>query len=919
MTLSPAPVRELELEASPTSVLRGLRGTDGLVALVGDWCGGGAVLAYEPAVVLPEDADPFALPDVWDVGPETAGFHGGWIGLWGYRLHHRLERTPPAPPRPHPQREHWLARYDWVLRYDVVGRRWWFESVLPPDQFERAFGRVVRRLADATPEPRPCTFDPFVMDHGPERYRAAIAKARHHIWAGDIFQANICTSFTSRVQGDPLDAFCSGVDALAPAYAAYIDTGDRQVVSLSPELFLRMQGREVTTRPIKGTAPATQDPALLARSAKDRAENVMIVDLMRNDLGRVCETGTVKVTSLAAPERGAGVRHLVSEIRGTLPEDASVADLLTATFPPGSVTGAPKVRAMEVIHDLEATGRELYTGAIGYLSPVAGLETSVVIRTFEIAGDDCWIGVGCGIVADSDPDAEVAEAFTKLDPLLAAVGATRAAASATTPPAPAPTTDVTSASLIPTTMTWPPDTAAGVFDTLLVRAGQPVELAAHLDRLAASVEELYAGHVDRGALEARIREAAQGMDRSRVRLTFVPETGSVEVICESIGPDDLDPRTLEVRRHPGGLGAHKWSDRRAVNNARKAADVLLVDETGHVLECGTANIFVVLDDQVCTPPLDGRILPGTVRRRVLDLIHRHGIPMSQRTLPLHELAGSIEVFSTSSIRGVQPIVAIHDVGTWPVGPMTTWLREKLSGRPAYADPGTAVRGDGARVLIVDNYDSFTYNLAQRLRTLGAAVDVLRNDRVDLAELRAGARDGSLTHVVISPGPGRPEDAGRSVAVVQAIGADLPVLGVCLGHQCIGAAYGASVVCASRPVHGSRSLVHHDGKGVYRTLEAPFVAGRYHSLVLTDLPDVLAATAYTAEGVLMGVRHRSLPVEGVQVHPESILTDFGDQILGAFLWQAPASHHLDDPAPDGPLLPHEAQQRTRAPRSVARRS
>jgi para-aminobenzoate synthetase/4-amino-4-deoxychorismate lyase len=186
------------------------------------------------------------------------------------------------------------------------------------------------------------------------------------------------------------------------------------------------------------------------------------------------------------------------------------------------------------------------------------------------------------------------------------------------------------------------------------------------------------------------------------------------------------------------------------------------------------------------------------------------------------------------------------------------------------------------VLILDNYDSFTYNLAQRLRSLGAAVDVVRNDRIDVPALRAGAADGSFTHLVISPGPGTPDDAGISVAAVRAVGAHTPVLGVCLGHQCIAVAYGARVVGAPWPVHGQASLVHHDGLGVYAGLEGPLVAARYHSLVVADLPPALLATAHTADGILLGVRHAWHPVEGVQVHPESILTPQGSTMLSTFI-------------------------------------
>jgi para-aminobenzoate synthetase/4-amino-4-deoxychorismate lyase len=521
-------VRLLSLADPPTSVLRRLRDEPGLVGLVGAWAGGGAILGCRPAEV--HEGDPFEPPDRWGEVASGDAFGGGWIGLWGYQLNRLLEQIPPPPTRPQPQPDSWIARYDWVLRYDATRRRWAFETLLQGGAADTAYDEAVRLVARPE-ERRPFTLEPFAMASGPDHYRKAVAAAREHIWAGDIFQANICTRFDTGLEGDPLDVFCAGVDALSPDHAAYLDTGDRQVVSLSPELFLRRTGREVVTRPIKGTAPASQDPDVLERSAKDRAENVMIVDLMRNDLGRVSETGTVRVTSLAEPEPGAGVRHLVSEVRGTLAPEASDVDLLRATFPPGSVTGTPKVRAMEVIHELEATGRELYTGAIGYLSPGAGLETSVVIRTFEVSGRDCWIGVGGGIVADSDPDRELAEVFTKVDPLLAAVRATRSTTAAPPRPHRDPQRWEVAAAEGPA-----PDPGSGVFDTLLVRDGEPVALRAHVDRLADSVVRLYGVPVERDALAARIRADSSAIRTARVRTAYDPTAG--EWVIEAQGVED---------------------------------------------------------------------------------------------------------------------------------------------------------------------------------------------------------------------------------------------------------------------------------------------------------------------------------------------------------------------------------------------
>ena len=188
-----------------------------------------------------------------------------------------------------------------------------------------------------------------------------------------------------------------------------------------------------------------------------------------------------------------------------------------------------------------------------------------------------------------------------------------------------------------------------------------------------------------------------------------------------------------------------------------------------------------------------------------------------------------------------------------------------------------------RVLVIDNYDSFVYNLVQELGELGADPVVFRNDAIDVAGIRAAAPDA----VLISPGPGRPEDAGVSLAVIAELAGELPILGVCLGHQAIGQAYGGDVVSAPTLMHGKTSAIHHQGEGVFAGLPDPFVATRYHSLVVepSTLPDVLEVTARTVDGVIMGLRHRELPIEGVQFHPESILTPSGPSLLANFLAQA----------------------------------
>ena len=186
----------------------------------------------------------------------------------------------------------------------------------------------------------------------------------------------------------------------------------------------------------------------------------------------------------------------------------------------------------------------------------------------------------------------------------------------------------------------------------------------------------------------------------------------------------------------------------------------------------------------------------------------------------------------------------------------------------------------SHVLLIDNYDSFTYNLVQALMTLGAEVTVRTNDRVTVDE----ARELMPSHLMISPGPGRPEDAGVSIDMIESFCGDIPILGVCLGHQALAVAFGGSVGSALSLMHGKSSPIYHDRKTIYEGVPNPFPAGRYHSLAVHEeqLPDVLSISAYTSDGEIMGVRHRELPVEGVQFHPESLLTPAGDRLLQNFL-------------------------------------
>ncbi|MBA2697387.1 MAG: aminodeoxychorismate synthase component I, partial [Nocardioidaceae bacterium] len=416
--------RRLDACLEPLQLLRALRDQPGLFGLMGAWHDSSAIVGFAPARRLSIEADPFAavgdLPRV-----DSAGcFGGGWVGAFGYQLGGRVEQLPPAPHRPVPLPPFSLAYYDHVLVNDTEG--WWFEGLVDEangSRIDRQLSLIQELLRDADGSTEPYTCEGFVARPDGAGHRLAVSTTLRRLAAGDIFQANICRRFEAEFHGDPLDAFCAGVEQLEPKFAAFLRTPHGAVASFSPELFLRRQDRQVRTAPIKGTAPLDSDVHELSTSAKNRAENVMIVDLMRNDLGRVCLPGSVKVEDIARAEQHTGVWHLVSDVVGELAPGEDDTSLLRATFPPGSVTGAPKVRAMQLIHEVEATGRETYTGAIGYVSPCAGLELNVAIRTFEFAAGRVWLGAGGGVVIDSTPQGELSETLVKAAPLVAAIGA----------------------------------------------------------------------------------------------------------------------------------------------------------------------------------------------------------------------------------------------------------------------------------------------------------------------------------------------------------------------------------------------------------------------------------------------------------------------------------------------------------------
>lgn len=589
--------------------------------------------------------------------PGLPRFVGGLVGYLGYDVVRFFEPTVPIQPERAWPEAIFLQANTLVVFDHAYGRLMLLAIAEDEQDMEAATARLndlEARLKSPLPEQKiaqpPLVAGGMRSNKTREEYMEMVHRAQEYIRAGDIFQVVPSQRLSRKTSATPLDIY-RALRRLNPSpYMFYFDFGSLtaptplRLIGASPEVHVRLEGRRALIRPIAGTRPrgksASEDAIIeqeLLADPKERAEHVMLVDLARNDLGRVCLSGSVRVSEEMVIEHYSHVMHIVSQVEGELRPEQDAFDLLQATFPAGTVSGAPKVRAMQIINELEGQPRGIYAGVVGYFSYDGSLDTCITLRTLVMHGDTVYIQAGGGVVADSDPEREYQESLNKARALIVAV------------------------------------------------------------------------------------ENAEGQ--------------------------------------------------------RKGAENIALTE-----------------------------------------------------------------------------------------------------------------GRGLRVVLIDNYDSFTYNLAQYLGELGAEVRVFRNDAVRVEDIEAL----NPSHLVISPGPGTPADAGISNEVIRRLGPHIPTLGVCLGHQCIAAVFGGDVVRAPRLMHGKTSLIQHNGKDLFAGLPSPFQATRYHSLIVKEpLPPALEVTAITAEGEVMGLRHREYPIFGVQFHPESILTQYGKELLMNFLAMKPVT-----PAPKG---------------------
>ena len=385
--------------------------------------------------------DRLAVCEGFEADPDLPPFCGGAVGYLSYDAARLFETVPDRHPRQSDVPDALFLLYEAVAAFDHSRERLLLLTADSPDR-EAARGRLDRlQAALAAPGPSVPPAEagprvsqpPFAPEVPREGFLRAVLEAKEAILSGEVYQVVLSQRWTATLGCDPFDVYCA-LRALNPSpYLFYLETREAAVFGASPEMLVRCRGSVALTRPIAGTirrgADSEEDEALAAlllADPKERAEHVMLVDLARNDLGRVCETGSVEVTRSADVERYSHVQHLVSEVRGTLAGGRRSTDALASCFPAGTLTGAPKIRAMELIDELEWCRRGIYGGAVGYLDRSGNLDMAIAIRTAVVEKGVCRIQAGAGVVADSVPESEYREAESKAEALFEAVRVARA-------------------------------------------------------------------------------------------------------------------------------------------------------------------------------------------------------------------------------------------------------------------------------------------------------------------------------------------------------------------------------------------------------------------------------------------------------------------------------------------------------------
>lgn len=504
----------------------------------------------------------------------------------------------------------------------------WFALTKTPD----------RMPAGKLPDEMNSTNSASVRDLGlsetPQSYEQSIHKIKHYIETGYTYQVNYTMRYRGILEGSARALYQNLRSQQRVNYAAFIETDEWAILSLSPELFFRREGRNVMMKPMKGTAPrgkTREEEQLLARALqeneKERSENLMIVDLLRNDLGKVCETGTIRVELPMEVERYETLLQMTSTITGRLNEEVSITDLLRATFPSGSITGAPKLSTMRIIDELEQARRNIYTGSIGFIAPEASVFNVAIRTTFvDLKTSAIEMGVGSGILYEADPLREYRECELKGKFL----------------------TEPYQSFRLLETILWNP------------KEGYLL-LPLHLDRLMNSAD-YFLFTANRQSIESALRakesELFKQADSQRVRL-LVDDAGQVEIDAgplEAFNEIPVKVRLSEQKTNSGDRFLfHKTTARSLYDSELQRAhnegyfDVLFRNERDEITEGAITNVFIKKGGIFYTPPLSSGVLAGTYRKHLIDT---KPFPIQERVLYVDDLERADEIYLTNAIRGM---------------------------------------------------------------------------------------------------------------------------------------------------------------------------------------------------------------------------------------------------------------------------
>jgi para-aminobenzoate synthetase / 4-amino-4-deoxychorismate lyase len=515
----------------------------------------------------------------------------------------------------------------------------WFGAYRTPYIFDHGTGCFASAefLHDCSSEPQSEIAeiaDNVALDISESDYLAKILKIKDFLAQGETYQVNFTDNIMLRKSVSPLGAYLGLSRQQSVAYSAFMNLGDHHVLSFSPELFFRTENSRIVTRPMKGTmsrgrdAKEDQEMALRLRNdAKNCSEHVMIVDLLRNDLGRICTPGSVSVEAPFSIERYETLHQMTSTVSGTLQPQIGYYDIFRSIFPCGSITGAPKIRSMQIISELEQGPRGIYTGAIGFISPQRSSTFNVAIRTLVVRGDAVTMGVGGGIVADSDPQEEYRECLLKASFL---------------------------------TRTRRP---FRLIETLLWQRDYPL-IALHLDRLQSSAA-YFNFAFDREAIAAQLCDLAKSFDantRYRVRL-LLDATGSISLAGEAFFDGSLSCQITVASERTSSVDPffrHKTTNREMYDRLHKAAraagfdEVIFMNDRDEVTEGAVSNIFIERSGRWLTPALACGVLPGVFRRHIL----KTRPAAEERVLTIADLQSADAIYLCNALRGLRKVTAL---------------------------------------------------------------------------------------------------------------------------------------------------------------------------------------------------------------------------------------------------------------------